>query len=85
MKIEILGTGCYNCIKLENLIDEILVELNRSDIKVVRISDEHVIRKYMPADELPGLLINGVLASSRELPDRQTLKDWLQGALVSAA
>ncbi|HLA98749.1 MAG TPA: thioredoxin family protein [Anaerolineales bacterium] len=80
MKIEILGTGCYNCIKLETLIHEVLVELKKGDVDIVRIDDEAYIRKHMPLDELPGLLINGILASVRELPDRETLKGWLQNA-----
>jgi len=84
MKIEVLGTGCYNCIKLETLIEEILVELGQTDVEIVRIDDEQTIRKYMPLDELPGLVINGVLASVREVPDRGILKSWLQNAKVKA-
>jgi hypothetical protein len=85
MKIEILGTGCYNCIKLETLINEVLGELKRDDVEIVRISDEHYIRKFMPLDELPGLLINGVLASVSEVPDRETLRGWLQNTEVKTA
>lgn len=77
MKIQVLSTGCFNCIRLETMIDEILVELGRKDVEVQRISDEHVIRKYMPMDQLPGLLINGVLACVKEVPERETLKTWL--------
>jgi hypothetical protein len=84
MKIEILGTGCYNCVKLESLIDEILVELGRKDVEIVRINDEYVIRKYMPLDELPGLLINGILASTREVPEREALKSWFRKTEVKA-
>lgn len=85
MKIEILGTGCHGCIKLEALIDEVLMELGKSDVEVMRISDERHIRRYMPLDELPGLVIDGVLASVHEVPDRETLKGWIQDAsLISA-
>jgi len=84
MKIEILGTGCYNCVKLETLVNEVLAELGKSRVEVVRVSDEHTIRKYMPLDELPGLVISGVLASVRDVPDREILKGWLQNAEVQA-
>ena len=77
MKIEILGTGCHNCIALESLIDEVLIELGKTDVEVVRVSDEHAIRHHMPLDEIPGLIIDGVLASTHSLPDRQKLKEWL--------
>lgn len=85
MKIEILGTGCYNCIKLETLIDEVLMELGMRDVEVARVTDENYIRKYMPLDEIPGLIINGVLASMHDLPDAETLKEWLRNAEAAAA
>ena len=83
MKIEILGTGCYNCVKLETLIDEVLTELGLTNVEVARISDEKQIRHYIPLDEIPGLLIDGVLASKRELPSRETLIGWLSGVSVT--
>jgi hypothetical protein len=76
MKIEILGTGCYKCIQLEALVNEVLVELGKTGVEVSRISDERYIRKFMPLDEIPGLLIDGHLISSRDLPDRATLINW---------
>jgi len=85
MKIEILGTGCYNCVKLETLVDDVLKELGKTDVKVVRVSDERQIRHYMPLDEIPGLLIDGVLAITRELPSRKTLIEWLSGISVPDA
>jgi hypothetical protein len=80
-----LGTGCYNCIKLDKLLHEVIKELNRDDIIITRINDENYIRKYLPLDDLPGLVINGVLASMRELPDRESLKSWIQNTEVKAA
>jgi hypothetical protein len=65
MKIEVLGTGCYNCVKLETLIDEVLTELGKTDVEVVRVDDEKRIRHYISVDEIPGLLIDGVQASTR--------------------
>lgn len=79
MKVEILGTGCHNCLILEDLINEVLRDLGRADVEVIRNSDEHSIRKHMPPDEIPGLLIDGVLASTRVVPSRETLKEWLSG------
>lgn len=83
MKIEILGTGCYNCIKLEALISEVLGELGKSGIELVRTSDERTIRKHMPLDEIPGLLIDGVLVSTKELPPRESLIEWFSGIPVT--
>lgn len=85
MKIEILGTGCYNCVELEMLIADVLKQLGKTDVEVVRVDDEKHIRHYMPLDEIPGLLIDGVLACTRELPPREKLVEWLSGVSVPNA
>ncbi len=77
MKIEILGTGCYKCIKLETLLNEVLQELGKREVEIIRNSDEHYIRKFMPLDEIPGILIDGHLVSTGEVPERETLIAWL--------
>ena len=76
MKIEILGTGCHNCMKLESLVDEVLIELGKKDFTITRINDEKAIRHYIPLDNIPGLLIDGVLASQGEVPTREILIQW---------
>ena len=79
MKIEILGTGCYNCVKLETLIDEVAEQLGATKFEIERVNDEKRVLQYMPLDEIPGLLIDGVLVSTREIPPRETLVEWLSG------
>ena len=85
MKIEILGTGCFNCVKLETLVDEVLQELGKTDVEVVRVDEEKRIRHYISLDEIPGLLIDGVLASTRVLPTREMLIKWLSGVTAPRA
>ncbi len=80
MKIEILGTGCFNCLELELAVSRVLQELGIMDVEVVRIDDERTIRHYMPVDALPGLRINGQLVSERQVPDDSTLAAWLSQA-----
>jgi hypothetical protein len=80
MKVEILGIGCYKCIKLDKLLREVIKEMDRDDIVITRINDETYIRKYLSLDELPGVVINGKLVCVRKLPDRKSLKGWLQDA-----
>lgn len=83
MKIEILGTGCYNCVKLETLLDEVAEQLGATNFVIERVNDEKRVLEYMPLDEIPGLLINGVLVSTWEIPPRETLVQWLSGVSVS--
>lgn len=85
MKIEILGTGCYNCVELEMLLADVLKELGKTDVEVVRVDEEKRIRHYMPLDEIPGLLIDGALVCTRELPPREKLVEWLSGVSVADA
>jgi hypothetical protein len=79
MKVEILGTGCYNCIKLENLINQVLKEMGKTGVELVRISDERQIRKFIPLDAIPGLVIDENLVSTRIVPEKETLVRWLSG------
>ena len=82
MKIEILGTGCYKCVKLEALIDDVAAQLGAPNFVIERVDDEKRILQYMPLDEIPGLLIDGVLVSTGDVPSRETLVEWLSGAPV---
>ena len=85
MKIKILGTGCYNCVKLETLIDEIAEQLGATNFEIERVYDEKRVLRYMPLDEIPGLLIDGILVSTREIPPRETLVEWLSGVSIPGA
>ena len=80
MNIEILGTGCHDCLKLERLVHEVLDELGVRDAKVTWVNDERIIRRAMPPDETPGFVIDGILVSSHVVPDRETLRAWLAKA-----
>ena len=82
MKVEILGTGCYNCLQLELLVGEVLRALGREDVTVVKVNDERQIRHHIPVEATPGLVINGRLVSQREVPDKEVLTRWLSEALA---
>ena len=77
MKIEILGTGCHNCLSLEMMVARLVQELNLAAVKVSRVDDAHQIRRVMPEDELPGLAINGRLVCWGRLPAETELRQWL--------
>ncbi len=85
MKIEVLGTGCYKCIQLETLLAEVIEKLGKTNMEVVRVSEERQIRHHMPLDEIPGLLIDGTLVSTSAVPTREQLTQWLSGVPVAPA
>lgn len=78
MKIQVLGTGCHNCLELERRLAEAIFKTGRTDVEVERLDDEHTIRHHIPLDAIPGLLIDGRLVSQREVPAIETLLDWLK-------
>ncbi len=80
MKVEILGTGCHSCLKLDLLVGEVAASLGRDDIEIVHVDNEQKILHYMPLDAIPGLVIDGELVSEREVPSRATLEKWLTPA-----
>lgn len=82
MKIQVLGTGCHHCLELEMRLAEAIQRLGRHDITVERIDDEHVIRQHIPLDAIPGLLIDGHLASQQQVPTVEKLAEWLTAVRI---
>jgi hypothetical protein len=78
MKIEVLGNGCHDCLELEMRLAEAVAKSKRTDVEVERVDDEGTIRHHIPLDAVPGLLIDGRLVSQHEVPDIETLLDWLK-------
>lgn len=78
MKIQILGTGCHNCLELERRLTEAIVKTGRTDVEVERVDEERLILHHIPLDAIPGLLIDGRLVSQREVPSMEALLDWLK-------
>jgi hypothetical protein len=78
MKIQILGTGCYNCLQLEMRLAEAIAKSGRTDVEVERVADERTIRRHIPLDATPGMLIDGQLVSERQISDVETLLGWLK-------
>ena len=78
MKIQILGTGCHNCLELEMRLAEAVAKSGRTDVEVEREDDERIIQHHIPLDAMPGMLIDGQLVSQREVPTIETLLDWVK-------
>ena len=79
LDIKILGTGCANCIKLENLVNEVVSE-NTIKANVEKITDSS---KFMDYGIMltPGLVVNGKVLSSGKIPTKSTLAHWLMDTI----
>lgn len=76
LDIKVLGTGCANCIKLENLVKEVISE-NNIPANIDKVTDRD---KFMDYGVMltPGLVVNGKVLSSGKIPTKSTLEHWLR-------
>ncbi|MCI0514975.1 thioredoxin family protein [candidate division KSB1 bacterium] len=79
MVIKILGTGCPNCLKLEEMAKKAAQELNLS-AEFVKVKEIEQILEYGIV-RTPGLVINEVVKASGRIPAVAEIKTWMQQAL----
>lgn len=76
MDIKVLGPGCANCHKMEELVRTAIKELG-IDAQVEKVTGIQEIMKYTMST--PGLVVNGKLKhSGKPLPDINKVKSLLQ-------
>jgi len=76
MKIEVLGSGCTNCRKLEQDVKSALAD-SGIEAEVIKVTDLNKISSYGVL-MTPGLVINGKVYSSGKLPVMAKLKKWIE-------
>ncbi|HLF02732.1 MAG TPA: thioredoxin family protein [Anaerolineales bacterium] len=82
LEIKVLGTGCAGCLKMEQLVIEVLRTLDVKDATVELVTEERMIEYGLIGDRAPGLLINGKLAWAGSVPTKEQIVEWLQPALA---
>lgn len=75
LDIKVLGPGCANCIKLENLVKEVVSQNNLS-ANVEKITDRNKFLDY-GIMLTPGLVVNGKVLAMGKIPTKSTLEHWL--------
>ena len=76
MEIKVLGPGCANCHKMEELAKTAVKELG-IEAKVEKISEIQAIMKYTMST--PALVVNGKLKhSGKPLPAIEKVKQLIQ-------
>ena len=75
MEIKILGPGCANCMKMEEMARSAAKELG-IDASIMKITDWKEITKYIMVT--PGLIVNGkVKHSGKPLPAPEKVKELI--------
>lgn len=76
--IEVLGPSCAMCLKLELAVARAATAAGvPADIR--KVTDDLHIRAYGVV-ETPGLVIDGVLASTGRVPSEEEIAGWLLAA-----
>jgi small redox-active disulfide protein 2 len=76
-KIEVLGTGCAKCKRLEKNVREAVSELGLS-IDVVKIDDfEEIVRRGLMIT--PGLAFDGEIVAAGRVPGVEEIRDMITG------
>lgn len=79
LDILVLGSGCKNCLRLENLCREIAEEHNWT-ANIEKITDINEYGNY-GVMMTPGLVVNGKVLSQGKIPVKSTLEYWLEKEL----
>lgn len=79
MDIKVLGAGCANCNKLEQMVFNVLAELN-IDASVTHITDFKDIMSY-GVMSTPALVIDGEVKLSGGVPSKARLTEIIKEAV----
>jgi small redox-active disulfide protein 2 len=78
MEIKVLGPGCANCVKMEELAKTAVKELG-VDAKIEKITDIGQIAMHGILST-PGLIVNGKIKhSGKPLPSLDKVKELIKG------
>ncbi|MFN4111239.1 MAG: thioredoxin family protein [Ignavibacteria bacterium] len=76
LDIKVLGPGCLNCIKLENLVKEVVADLN-IPAQIEKITEREKFLEY-GIMMTPALIVNGKILVMGKIPTKPTLENWLR-------
>lgn len=76
LHIKVVGTGCPTCQRLERMCREVTEE-NQFNATIEKVTD---LNRFADLGIFmtPGLIINDEVVSSGKMPDRNTLKNWIE-------
>jgi small redox-active disulfide protein 2 len=82
LTIKVLGSGCANCKRLEQIARKVVEEMG-VEADVIKVTDYAEIMTYNVLST-PGLVINEKLVSSGRIPAPAEVTTWLVNALETA-
>ncbi len=79
LSIKVLGPGCANCQKVEQLAKKVVATLS-VDAAFLKVTEMKDIMKY-PILATPGLVINEKLVCAGRIPSEAEVTTWVTTAL----
>lgn len=75
LTVKVLGPGCANCKRLEQLVRKVIDEQGLA-AQIEKITDYAEIMRW-PILKTPGLVVNETLVASGRIPSKAEVADWL--------
>jgi small redox-active disulfide protein 2 len=82
LTIKILGPGCANCKRVEEIARKSVADLG-VEAEFLKVTDYKDILEYNILST-PGLVVNEKLVSSGRIPAPASVKEWIADALNAA-
>ncbi len=82
LTIKVLGSGCANCKRVEQIVHKVVGEMTLQ-AEVIKVTEYPEIMKYNVMST-PGLVINEKLVSAGRIPTPAEVTTWLANAVETA-
>ena len=82
LTIKVLGSGCANCKRVEQIAHKVIADLG-IEAEVIKITDYSEIMAYNIMST-PGLVINEKIISTGRIPTPAEVATWITNALETA-
>ena len=82
LTIKVLGSGCANCKRVEQIVHKV-VDTMSLDAEVIKVTDYKDIMEYNILST-PGLVINEKVVSTGRIPSEAEITTFVTNALATA-